>query len=112
MGTAIFSYKLHITDKYLIVVLNEVEVQLKRFCNAFLVPVLKKGLTNLAYNFLEMLILVTNLDVSKRPCPCHALGRSVCLSQGCGRLYTCVEKRSVSVKEKINFATESLVLHT
>ena len=46
---------------------------------------MQKGPDRFGSKFQEILILLPNLNVSKRPYPCHALGRSVCLGQGWGR---------------------------
>ena len=47
----------------------------------FLVPLVSKK--RLKAIFQEILILLPNLNVSKRPFPCHAFGRSVFLGQEC-----------------------------
>ena len=74
---------MHIMEKCLVVGLDEVEVQLYvLYC--FVNASTQKEPNRSGSKFQEMPILVTNLDVSKRPYPCHALGRSVCFSQGCG----------------------------
>ena len=44
---------------------------------------MQKGPNRFGSKFQEILILLPNLNVSKRPYPCHALGRSACLGQGC-----------------------------
>ena len=62
--------------------LNELEVNFLVLSH-FFSDRTKKGLIRFGSKFQEMPNLLTNLDVSKRPYPCHKLGRSVCLSQGC-----------------------------
>ena len=46
---------------------------------------MQKGPDQFGFKFQEILILLPNLNVFKRPYPCHALGRSLCLGQGCLR---------------------------
>ena len=46
---------------------------------------MQKGPDRFCSKSQEILILLSNLNVSKRPYPSHALSRSVCLGQGCRR---------------------------
>ena len=46
---------------------------------------MQKGPDRFGSKFQEILILLPNINVSKRPYPSHALSRSVCLGQGWDR---------------------------
>ena len=44
---------------------------------------MRKGLEQFCSKFQKIPILLPNLNVSKRPYPCHTFGQSICLGQGC-----------------------------
>ena len=44
---------------------------------------MQKGPDRFGLTFQEILTLLKSLNMSKRPYMCHALGWSLCLSQGC-----------------------------